>query len=80
MFENWDALTVVACNIPFVNISSLAEIYPNELVVNAFAENPALALIPLALIWEPILILSTKFRIVNRKNYQGKHEIIEVVI
>ena len=25
-------------------------------------------------------LLSTKFRIVNRKNYQGKHEIIEVVI
>ena len=23
---------------------------------------------------------STKFRIVNRKDYQGKHEIIEVVI
>ena len=25
-------------------------------------------------------ISSTKFRIVNRKDYQGKHEIIEVVI
>ena len=23
---------------------------------------------------------STKFRIVNRKDYQGKHEVIEVVI
>ena len=25
-------------------------------------------------------LISTKFRIVNRKDYQGKHEIIEVVI
>jgi len=25
-------------------------------------------------------LTSTKFRIVNRKDYQGKHEIIEVVI
>ena len=25
-------------------------------------------------------LTSTRFRIVNRKDYQGKHEIIEVVI
>ena len=42
-----------------MNIFPLDEMYPNELVVPPSAENPELALIPLALICEPIFTLST---------------------